>query len=292
MKKILSRIGIALGILVVILLVVFYLKGNALVTHKYSITPANVVIPTDAALIAHGKQFAVAICEDCHLSDLSGKNLINLPIAQIDSANLTSGQGGAGVDFKDVDWVRALRDGVDNQGRALMVMPAQNFWNFNDQDLGDIIAYVKSVAPVDKQHKDPQSNFLGKIMVGAGLFGKDVVPASEIAHTQRPVDVPVGVTAQYGKYLVNVSGCHDCHGAVLAGGRSAKPGSKKAPNLTPGGDLKTWSSADFINTLHTGVTPIQRKLDPNEMPWKSFSTYPDDELTAIFLYLQSLPAVK
>jgi mono/diheme cytochrome c family protein len=96
------------------------------------------------------------------------------------------------------------------------------------------------------------------------------------------------VTAQYGEYLVNVSGCHDCHGAQLAGGKSAKPGAIDAPNLTPGGDLKTWSEATFINTVRTGVAPNGHKLKPEEMPWKFFGTYSDDELTAIFHYLQSL----
>ena len=30
-------------------------------------------------------------------------------------------------------------------------------------------------------------------------------------------------------------------------------------------------------------------LNPAEMPWKTFNNYSDDELKAIFLYLQSLP---
>ncbi len=292
MKNILKWTGISLGALLVIILSVFYIKGNALVTHHYSIVPENVSISTDAAALARGKHFVDAICRDCHTADLSGKNMINAPFANIDSANITPSPSGAVYTFKDADWVRVLRHGVDDEGRALLVMPAQEFWYFSDQDLGDIIAYVKTVPPVEKSHHDPQSNFLGKIMIGAGVFGADIVPASVIDHAQRPPAVPIGVTNEYGNYLVNVSGCHDCHGAQLAGGKSAKPGSLDAPNLTPGGDLKTWDAAKFINTIRTGVTPIGRQLKATEMPWKLFSTYTDDELSAIFLYLQSLQPLK
>ncbi len=288
MKKILKWLGIILGALIIIVLAVFYFKGDGLLKRTYSLPPDTISIPTDAASIARGRHFVGAICLDCHGPDLAGKNLIKAPFATIDSANLTPSASGAGSEFTDADWVRALRHGVDDKGRGLVVMPSQVFWNFNDQDLGDIVAYLKTLPPVDKQHNDPQANLLGKIMIGAGLFGKYVVAASAINHAQRPAVVPVGVTAQYGEYLVNVTGCHDCHGAQLAGGKSTKPGAIDAPNLTPGGDLKTWSRTDFINTLRTGVAPNLHKLKPEEMPWKYVSTYTDDELSAIFLHLQSL----
>jgi mono/diheme cytochrome c family protein len=292
MKKILKWIGITLSVLLVIVLAALYFKGRAMLNRTYTLAPENIAVPTDAASIERGKHFVMAICSDCHDSNLSGKNLISAPFAKIDSANLTPSESGAGSEFKDADWARAIRHGVDDKGRALVIMPAQVFWNFSDQDLGDIIAYLMTLPPVDKKHNDPQINILGKVMIGAGMFGPNIVPANVIAHTQRPVVYPIGVTVQYGMYLVNVTGCHDCHGAHLAGGKSTKPGAIDAPNLTPGGDLKTWSNTDFINTIHTGVNPKGHTLKPDEMPWKSFKTYSDDELTAIYLYLQSLPPLQ
>ena len=292
MKAFLKWLGIAVAGLVGLLLIVlaaFYFKASASLSRSYNITPESIAIPTDAASIERGKHFVQAICSDCHAADLSGKVLLDAPFATIYTANLTSGKGGAGSEFTDADWVRAIRHGVDNQGRPLVIMPAQLFWNFNDQDLGDVIAYLKSLPPVDKEHPDPQINALGKIMAGAGMFGPAVIPASVIAHDQRPSVVPAGVTAPYGEYLVSVSGCHDCHGAQLAGGKSTKPGAINAPNLTPGGELSAWTDAQFINTIRTGVTPGGHALNPNEMPWQHFNNYSDDELKGIFLYLQSLP---
>lgn len=294
MKKSLKWLGIVLGALlglIVIVLAVFYFKGHAMLSRTYTITPENITIPTDAASIERGKHFVQAICSDCHIADLSGQDFLDTPFATIHSANLTPGKGGAGSQFTDADWVRALRHGVDNQGRALVIMPAQLFWNFNDKDLGDVIAYVKSLPPVDKEHPDPQINALGNIMIGAGLFGPAIVPANVIAHDQRPRAVPIGVTAAYGEYLVSVTGCRDCHGAQLAGGKSNKPGAIDAPNLTPGGDLKAWTNADFINTIRTGITPSGRVLNPVEMPWKQLTNYSDDELKAISLYFESLPTL-
>ena len=292
MKVFLKWLGIVLAALVGLLLIVlavFYFKGSAMLSRRYTVPAETVAIPTDAASIERGRHFVQAICADCHGADLSGKLLLDAPFATLYTANLTSGKGGAGSEFTDADWVRALRHGVDNEGRSLVIMPAQLFWNFDDQDLGDVIAYIKSLPPVDNEHPDPQVNALGKMMAGAGMFGSALVPAGVIAHDQRPPEVPVGVTAPYGEYLVSVSGCHDCHGAQLAGGKSTKPGAKNAPNLTPGGELSAWTDAQFINTIRTGVTPGGHALNPDEMPWKHFNNYSDDELKAVFLYLQSLP---
>lgn len=292
MKVFLKWLGIVLGSLIgllVIMLAVFFFKGSAMLGRKYSITPAAVTIPTDAASIERGRHFVQAICSGCHTADLSGQTLLEAPFATVDSANLTAGQGGVGSEFTDADWIRAIRDGVDNDGRALVLMPAMAFWHFNDQDLGAVIAYLKSLPPVDHEQPHPQINALGKIMIGAGLFGDDIVPANVIAHDQRPPVVAEGVTAPYGEYLVSITGCHDCHGPELAGGKSKKPGAKTAPNLTPGGEVSVWTDAMFVNTIRTGTAPSGHALDPKEMPWKDFNNYSDDELKAIFLYLQSLP---
>lgn len=294
MQKFFKWLGLVVGVLLGLLLITlafFYVKGNTLLNQRYTIVPENIIIPTDVALIERGWRLAQAVCVDCHTTDLSGQVLMEAPFATINSANLTSGKGGAGAEFTDADWVRVLRHGMDNVGRGLVLMPAQEFWNYNDQDLGEIIAYLKSLPAVDKSHDDPQINILGKIMIGAGLFGEDFIPVNVIAHNRRPPVQSAGVTAEYGAYLVSVSGCKACHGTQLAGGRSGKPGSIDAPNLTLGGELKDWRDADFINTIQTGVTVSGHALNPDQMPWKNIRNYSDDELRAIFLYLKTLPAM-
>jgi mono/diheme cytochrome c family protein len=292
MNKFFKWLGIVLCGMLALIVIIFFvlaLKGNSNITRTFDVSAENVVIPTDAESIARGEHWVKAECIGCHGDDLSGGAFFEAPFGYIDAKNLTPGKGGAGTEFKDQDWVRAIRHGVNPENHSLLIMPAPNFWHFNDKDLGDIIAYVKSIPPVDKETREPQFNLLGKAMLGAGIFGKGVIVAQDIQHDTRPDFPPAGVTVEYGTYLVNVSGCHDCHGPTLSGGKSADPTSKNAPNLTPGGELLAWQEADFVKAIRTGVTLSGHQLDPKQMPWEHFKNFSDDELNAIFLYLQSLP---
>jgi len=210
----------------------------------------------------------------------------------VDAKNLTPGKGGAGTEFKDQDWVRAIRHGVNPEGHSLLVMPATAFWHFSDEDLGAIIVYLKSLPAVDKETREPTFNLAGKALIGAGALDKGILIAPYIQHQTRPVFPSALVSIDYGNYVVNVSGCVDCHGPTLSGGKSSDPSAKPAPNLTPGGELSTWQEADFIKTIRTGVAPTGHELDPAQMPWKDYKNLSDDELKSIFLFLQSLPKLE
>ncbi len=163
-------------------------------------------------------------------------------------------------------------------------MLAQAFSHLSDDDVADMIAYIKSVPPVDKEYPPTRLGPMGWLF----LFQvPDIIPAQVIDHTAPRKEPLPGVTAEYGEYLTQY--CHLCHGPDLAGGTEG-PGA--GVNLTPGGELGTWTEADFMNALRTGVTPTGRTLDPEMMPWKEVGQMTDDEIKAIWLYLQSLPAIK
>ncbi len=124
-------------------------------------------------------------------------------------------------------------------------------------------------------------------MMGAGLFPP--FSADQIDHSSPPAPAPLpGVTVAYGEYLALT--CSECHGAGLNGAPFGPPGQEvPSPNLTLGGELAAWSEQDFINTLRSGVTPFGEALS-EEMPWKEYGQMTDDELNALWLFLQSLPA--
>ena len=64
-------------------------------------------------------------------------------------------------------------------------------------------------------------------------------------------------------------------------------------NLTPGGQLAGWSEEDFIQTVRTGVTPSGHALrEPMTGALAHLRRQTEDELGAIFLYLQLLPALE
>lgn len=296
MKKVLKWLGIVLGALIgliVLLVAGVYLNANAKLNRTYSIPADNLTIPTDDASLARGKHLANALCIGCHGDNLAGKVFMDsAAIAIVDSANLTPGQGGLGTKYAEQDFVRALRHGVKKSGVSVFIMPSNDFWEMSDADLGALVAYLKTLPAVDKQPREVKVGFMGHLLLGAGAFPASMLPAQIIAHDKRPGSFPqAGQTADYGQYLVNISGCRACHGEQLSGGKNSDPTAIGAPNLTPGGEVKAWSDADFLKTIRTGVTPGGHPLNPAQMPWEHYKNFSDDELKAIYLYLQSQPAL-
>jgi mono/diheme cytochrome c family protein len=296
MQRILKRIGLILGTVLVVLIVVsgsLILIGGSRLNKQYDIQPDAVTISTDTAVIERGQYIYSVNCAGCHGDDHSGSAFIDdEALGKIPAPNLTAGQGGIGTVYHDSDYVRALRHGVDNEGKPLAVMPAQAFWYFSDEDLGAIIAYIKSVPPVDMDRGEKNISPLGRIFITVGAL--NILSTESIDHTgPRPQDAPErGITAVYGEYLVNTGDCRLCHGDALSGAHPPEPGAPFGPNLTPGGALGDWSEADFVETMRTGITPDNRKLDITFMPWEDIGRMTDDDLTAVYLYLHSLPTLE
>ncbi len=294
LKKVLKWIGIILGGLVALLalgLVVLYVIGGAKANKKYEVPVETVSIPTDAKAVQRGKHIAtIHICTRCHTENLGGEISFVVPgMLSIPTPNLTSGAGGVGGFYTDEDWVRAIRHGVGHDGRALFIMPSKTFHYLNDQDLGALIAYLKSMPSVDNELPGRRIEPLGRLMMAAGMFPP--LPVDQIDHTSPPPAGPKpGVTVAYGQYLSST--CTECHGANLNGAPFGPPGKQvPTPNLTPGGELAAWSEDDFFTTMRTGLTPSGHQLD-EEMPWKYYGQMTDDELRPLWMYLQSLPALE
>lgn len=298
-RKVLKWIGIVLGGLVgllVLTIAVLFIVGEVTwnqVYENYDVPVETISIPTDEASIERGEHIAtIRLCQQCHGADLSGAALTDLPavMATISIPNLTAGAGGVGAANSDEDWIRAIRHGVGNDRRALVIMPARAWYYLSDEDLGALIAYLKSVPPVDNELPKRSIGPLGRLLVALGQFPQPQAP--RIDHTApRPVAPEPGVTAAYGQYLARA--CTACHGDTLSGGIIPIPNTPGifVPNLTPGGELGGWSEEDFIKTLRTGVTPSGHVLTDN-MPWQYAGQMTDDEMKALWMYLESLPALE
>lgn len=292
MKKIFKWIGIVLGSLIGLILVaavVLYFAGNSHFTKTYDFPPSGIVAPTDAASIEYGKHRVETLCVDCHGDDLGGVIgwTVVGPLATIDSANLTSGEGGIGEEFTtDEDYVRALRHGVDPEGKPLYMPAVAAFQAISDEDLGAIIAYLKTVTPVDRKTNGSQFSALGKVIFAVGMFGE--FPVEVVSHQNNVTAPAAGATVEYGEYLVAIGDCRACHGQELAGGSYPDPAvTLPVPNLTPGGELGSWTEEQFITIMRTGGA-----LNPILMPVKEVGKLTDDELKAVFMYLHSLPKLE
>jgi mono/diheme cytochrome c family protein len=110
-----------------------------------------------------------------------------------------------------------------------------------------------------------------------------------------------------GKYLVEISGCSDCHtpGSFLGhpdmtrflGGSDvgfALPGAGVfvGPNLTSDKEtgLGGWTAPQIVAAITTGTLPDGRILAP-VMPWRDLSHLTKSDALAIAAYLKSLPPV-
>ena len=294
MRKFFKWLGIILGSLVEIILLAgfgLFLSTNNRMQKTYAVQVETVTIPNNSASIERGRLWVASECTHCHGLDLAGTTFFDAPqIAKVAALNLTPGKGGAGSEFTDEDWVRAIRHGITPEGRTLIIMPASDFYTFSDRDLGDIIAYLNTLPPVDQEWADPEFTPFAKVLIGAGAFGK-IFEAEKIDHSaERPVAPAAGASVEYGAYLVTVSGCHGCHGEDLAGEMNPpNPDSPPVPGIGPGSDVAVWSEVQFIATIRTGVAPSGHVLT-EIMPWKNFDHMTDEQLKAIWLYLQSQTA--
>lgn len=296
MKKVFKWIGIVLGSLIGLILlvaVILYGIGFARMNKVYDFPPSGIVVPTDEASVAHGRHIVETTCISCHTVDLGGKvPFISVDgIMTLDSANLTSGEGGIGGEFTDEDYVRAIRHGVDPEGKPIYMPSVTAFARMSDEDLGAVIAYLKTVPPVDRVTNGFQVKSMAYIVFPLGLFGN--MPVEDVGHENNVAAPEPGMTVEFGEYRLAISDCRGCHYPDLAGGKYADPTFDiLVPNLTPGGELGSWTEEQFIQTLRTGVTPSGHELKSNIMPLDEINNLTDDELKAIFLYLQSLPALE
>lgn len=299
MNRWVKRIGI--GVLGLVVLIGVLAGTGFTVTNKhikktYDIKAEAFTAPSDSATLARGEHFTRPIgkCVDCHGDKLGGQILVDDPkFARLASPNLTRGEGGVAKNYKsDADWERAIRHGVRPDGTPVIFMPSNEYNNLTDEDVAAIIAYIKSMPPVNNVLPTPK---MGPIAVGL-YMGKilPLLPAESIDQEKKHVaSFPAEVSAKYGEYMVNVGGCRGCHKANLGGGPdpAGPPGAPEPANLTPGGDLKNWSEADFITALRTGKRPDGRILDAF-MPWRMTAGMTDDEIKAVWAYLQTVPAVE
>jgi mono/diheme cytochrome c family protein len=232
------------------------------------------------------------LCAGCHGEDLGGiENWFNSPpLGTIDSANLTSGKGGVGSAYTDQDFVNAIRHGIDAQGKPIFMPAVAATAYLGNEELGAIIAYIRTLPPVDRELKGERLSPVAKIMLASGMLGD--LPVEIVPHETTITAPPAGASVEYGKYMVDTHDCRICHGPDLNGGPFPDPTVPViSPNITPGGIVANWTEEEFINTIRTGVKPDGYGMNPALMPWKDYAKFYDHELQAIYMYLTSLDAL-
>jgi mono/diheme cytochrome c family protein len=267
-----------------------YGVSNHRLNRKYVLNTANVVVPSTPEAIERGRHVVTTRgCAECHGADFGGAKVIDDPMAGIFyGANITRGKGGLPADYSDIDYVRAIRHGLKRDGLPLALMPSAEYAHLSDEDLGAVIAYLKTLAPVDRARVPIQPGPIIRVMLA---LGKVRLAVDDIDHSAPPLaSIEPGINPRYGKYLA--TSCIGCHGGNLSGGKivGAPPDWPSAANLTPSpeGRLGQWTEEQFINALRTRRRPDGTEL--NAVMPSSFATMNDLELKALWSYIHSLPA--
>jgi|688.fasta_scaffold02991_3 mono/diheme cytochrome c family protein len=291
MKKILRWAGISLLILILLTLVsaiIILDRYNSRKEKVYTIAVPAPQIPADSTSIARGMHF-VPVCQSCHSEVLEGKVFFEDPkIGKIYSPKITRGKGGVGSNYTDKDLIRAIRHGINPKGNALLIMPSTDFNAMSQHDLYDLIAYLKHTPPLDNIIGENTISFFTKVLLQLGAFG-NAFHVEDINHNAPyPVAPSAAVSNEYGAYLLEITGCKACHGPELKGGKSPDPNSPYVPDIKGNGVIKTWSAEQFTITLKTGMTPENKELNDNFMPWKHTGQLPEQDLEAIYTYLMSI----
>ncbi len=287
------RIGGGLVIVLTLAALTVYALSERRLARVYDVPADEVTVPDDDDSIARGKYLAstVSVCVDCHGPDFAGSVIVDDPaLGRIVAPNLTTGEGGQGRVLEDRDLVRAIRYGVAPDGSALKVMPSDDYSSLSDEDLGALIAYIRSLPPVDNAPPPFVLRPLGRLLAALGQLDVFAVDRIDL-DTPRIVAMKPEVSKAYGRYLAQIAGCTGCHGPGLSGGQipGAPPDFPQSANLTPSGEVGGWEFQDFRETIRSGRNPDGRTL-ADEMPWKSYARMSDQELRAIWLFVESVPA--
>lgn len=247
---------------------------------------ADLKVAGTPAQIARGAQLAWN-CAECHSPvqepPLGGstENLIagGPPLGVLYAINLTP--GGPLKGWTDGEIVRAIREGVAQDGRPLVLMPSQVYRHLSDADVQALVAYLRSQPAVENPQPVRNLNVLAAIFLGVGLF-----PTAAQTPVGAVTAPSAGPTAAYGNYLVSFSACADCHGVKLDGVPTSSFASP-APALKP--FAAGLSEAQFFAIFRSGLRADGSPVSEG-MPWKGLGkTMSDDDLRAVQAYLKALP---
>ncbi len=263
--------------------------GERKAARTVAVNVAPVGYRSDAASVAHGKYlYESRGCMECHGANGGGKVFIDDPNGMhVRAPNITVADG-ATRRYAEADWVRTIRHGVTPSGRALMIMPSEDYNRLSDDDLAALVAYVRTLPPIPAAPADIRLPWMVRALYGFGMI-RDA--AEKIDHDLPPArPMPMAVSAEYGAYVANT--CLGCHGEHLRGGKipGGPPDWPPAADLVgPGGAMTRYdSAAKFIALMRTGRRPDGAEV--RVMPFDSFGRMNDTELGALYLHLRNLAA--
>jgi mono/diheme cytochrome c family protein len=207
--------------------------------------------------------------------------------------------------WTDGELIRAIREGVHRNGRALFPMMPYGFLRaMSDEDVRAVVVYLRAQKPVRRRTHPIEVDFPVNLLVRA-----------EPAPVEEPVASPDrSDRLAYGRYLVRIAACAACHtpmerGRPVAGEEFA--GGREFPVPTSGGRFRSvtanitpdetgWfghaSREQWIGRvrsfapLRDDPPPVAHGLN-TMMPWLAYSGLTDEDLGAIYDFMRTVRPV-
>jgi mono/diheme cytochrome c family protein len=253
--------------------------------------------------IARGKALVVAgNCAGCHTADpakpFAGGARISTPFGAVYAPNLTPDRETGLGNWRDADFLQALRHGVDPDGsRYYPAFPYPYFTRLIRDDILAIRAYLGTLEPVRNEVPPPELrfpfNFRAVMRVWNWLYLQPGILMP---------DQSKGTEWNRGRYLVEGLGhCGACHSPKNFLGADRRDeafggnrvGGMFAPRLDAAArsGLKSWSADDIAEYLQSGRNARSHAGQiMSEVVLNATSQMSDGDIRAIAVYLKSLPA--
>ena len=261
-----------------------YLSTEHLIRKTYEVPLTAIAVPTDPASVAEGQRLAtVRGCfNGCHGKGFQGAVFWDEPwVTRLVAPNLTQ----VAADYSAADLERVIRQGVRKNGKSTWGMTSNTFHHLSDEDLGKIIAFLRSV-PVSKgPATETRIGLLWRFDLTQWQLGlrQDVyLPMAEEIRRGAPwVDGDIEPAERNrGRYLA-VTICSECHGMKLHGDIEGS-----TPNLAI---VAAYSEEDFFRLLRTAIPLGGQELGlMGMMARERFVHLTDEEVRALYSYLHTL----
>ena len=248
----------------------------------------------------------IVACGNCHSTrdkdgdfvpgrELAGGFLLESKPFTAFASNITPDKATGIGTWTDAQLITAIRDGKRPDGSLIgPPMPFELYRHISDRDVKAIVAYLRSVKPIE--NKVPRSVYRIKL---PPAYGPKVTRVPEPDRSDK---------LAYGAYLAGPAGhCMECHTPMIGGGRRdyAKRlgaggfvldgpwGQSVSSNITPHNKtgIGAWSDAQIKRAITKGVRADGGLLGP-PMAYSFYATIKDRDLDAIVAYLRSLKPVE
>jgi len=294
------RIFIGVGLAGIIALGIFW----------WLTAPGSAVVPATAPPAAPNPANGLVIfnaggCSSCHAvpsqpdrTRLGGGLAIPSPFGTFYAPNISPDPVDGIGRWTEAEFVNAVTRGVSPAGvHYFPAFPYTSYAHAKVEDIRDLFAYLKTLAPVAGRVRDHDVRFPFNIRRNIGIWkwlfmdGKPFVP-----------DPARSAQWNRGAYLVNGLGhCAECHsprnflGGIIAAQRFAggpnPEGEGWVPNITQKG-LAEWSDKDIASFLKTGEMPDGDSAGGSMVRViKNTSQLSGEDRAAIADYIKSLPPV-